>query len=189
MDTSKHQTDADIVKHIIAGQTSQYRHLIEKYEAKLLRYVIYLIKDPDLSADVVQDTFIKAYRNLRGYNPKYPFNSWIFRIAHNEAMNAVKKNRHIVAESDLPSGFKPFTAPSGIEQAIDRNILKADVQRCLLQLKTQWREILSLYYFEQLSYEEISRILRMPTSTVGVRLKRARQGLRDVCEQNGVKYE
>lgn len=189
MEKPELQEDRDVVRAVIMGQSEQYRLIIDKYQAKLLRYVIYLIKDPEQAADVVQDTLIKAYQNLRGYKEKYPFNSWIFRIAHNEAMNSIKKSRRTVAESDMPEGKIIFSAPSGIEQTIDNNILKADVQRCLLKLKTEWREILGLFYFEQLPYEEISRVLRLPTSTVGVKLSRAREALRVVCQEHGITYE
>ena len=96
---SKHQTasDADLVAQVIAGDLEVYGELMQRYEAKLLRYVTYVLGGDYASADVVQETFIKAYTNLRSYKPKYSFSAWIYRIAHNTAINVAKKNKRYVA--------------------------------------------------------------------------------------------
>lgn len=184
------KTDENIVSQVRGGDIDAYGELMMRYEQKLLRYVIYLIHDPATAADVVQDTFIKAYQNLNGFNDKYKFSSWIYRIAHNESMNAIKKDKHINHDHDIDTDESAETSyESSIVHDIDRAILKTDMQACLDQLEIKYREVLMLQYYEHMKYSDIADILHMTQSTVGVHAARAKVKLRKLCEQKGVRYE
>lgn len=182
------EPDNTIVARVTAGDIDAYGLLMARYEQKLLRYVVYLIHDPAIAADAVQETFIKAYQNLRGFKPKYSFSSWIYRIAHNEAMNAIKKERHIQRDADTDTLADEGAEPSIIDE-IDRAILQNDVKACLTQLDAKYKEVLMLQYYENMKYVEIADILHIPVATVGVRAARAKAKLRQLCEKQGVRHE
>ncbi len=184
--TNKLLTDEDIVAKITGGDIDAYGELMSRYEQKLLRYVIYLTREQIPADDVVQDTFIKAYQNLRGFNPKYKFSSWIYRIAHNEAMNAIKKERHINRNIDIDE-IGETSHESDIINEIDKKILNTNLMVCLDGLDNKYREILMLQYFENMKYYEISDILKIPIATVGVRSARAKSKLKKICEEKGIK--
>lgn len=178
-------TDETIVARVVAGDADAYGDLMVRYEAKLHRYVTFLIHNQTAASDVVQMTFIKAYQNLRGFNAKYKFSSWIYRIAHNEAMNEIKRSRHISDDDidELPEvGYDPR-----LDEIFDKAILKKDVHACLKMLEPKYREVVQLIYFENMKYDEVSDILHIPTSTVGVWLSRAKTKLRAICQQKGIK--
>lgn len=178
-------TDESIVARVTAGNIDAYADIMARYEAKLRRYVTYLIHNQTMADDVVQDTFIKAYQNLKGFNPKYKFSSWIYRIAHNEAMNTIKKERHTTDDDieELPdTGYDHKT-----DELIDREFLKEQVHGCLDKLDQKYREVIQLIYFEHMKYDEVSDILQVPTSTIGVWLSRAKNRLKEICKQRGVK--
>lgn len=177
-------SDTRIVDRVLRGNSDAYELLIERYESKLRRYVTYLIGDEMTSHDVVQETFIKAYQNLRSYKPKYKFSSWIYRIAHNEAMNAVKKRRFMTSD-DIETLSEVAYTPRP-DEAIDRSILQAHVHGCLGELEPKYREVVQLVYFEHMKYDEVSDILHVPPSTVGVWLSRAKAKLRVLCHRKGV---
>lgn len=178
-------SDELLVMEVVNGEVDAYGEIMARYEGKLRRYVLYLIHDQALAEDVVQDTFIKAYRNLKGFNTKYAFSSWIYRIAHNEAMNAVKRTRRIL---DLDVADLPSTAyDRGVEDLAEEGILKESVQGCLDELDIKYREVVQLVYFEHMKYTDVSDVLRIPASTVGVRLLRAKESLKKICEQRGVR--
>src|ERR1043166_6670972 len=86
-------TDEQIALAVQAGTTERFGELIERYEAKLLRYVRKFLLDPEDAQDIVQDTFIKAYENLQSFDASRRFSPWIYRIAHNEFVNALKKKQ------------------------------------------------------------------------------------------------
>ncbi len=178
------RTDNEIIAEVTAGDAEAYGILMRRYEPKLLRYVIYLIHDADTASDVVQDTFIKAYQNLHSFRLAHKFSSWIYRIAHNEAMNAVKKLRHISPDSidDLKElGYDP-----GLDDQFDQALLKVDVQSCIKRLDPKYREVIQLVYLEQMKYEAVAKVLGVPRSTVGVWLSRAKKKLAKTCKQKGV---
>lgn len=177
--------DELIVAKVISGDIDIYAEIISRYEAKLHRYVTYLIHNQAIADDVVQDTFIKAYQNLRGFNPKYKFSSWIYRIAHNEAMNAIKKERHL-SDNDIEK--MPDTGyDHNIDELMDSEFLREQVHGCLDRLDPKYREVIQLIYFEHMKYDEASDILQVPTSTIGVWLSRAKSRLKEICNQRGVK--
>lgn len=183
MDNPEDSTDKAIVAKVVGGDVEAYAEIMARYQGKLHRYVAYLIHDQTTAYDVVQETFIKAYQNLQGFNPKYKFSSWIYRIAHNEAMNEVKKLRHMSDIDELPdSGYDPH-----MDEQLDKDILKAHVQGCVSKLEPKYREVVQLVYFEHMKYEEVSEVLHIPASTVGVWLLRSKKMLKEICESRGVK--
>lgn len=185
MPNVKADPDVDIILRIVSGDVEAYAEIMQRYEPKLLRYVTYLIHDSQAARDVVQITFIKAYQNLRGFDLKYKFSSWIYRIAHNEAMNSVKSANHMTDEdiSESPDvGYEPTIADT-----IDEDVLKEDVKKCVSQLDPKYKDVVQLVYFEHMKYEEVSDVLHVPTSTVGVWLSRAKAQLKRICEKKGIR--
>jgi len=90
----ENKTDEEIVELVSKGNKELYAEIIQRYQTKLMRYAQYLIDDYAKASDAVQESFIKAYINLNGFNTKKKFSSWIYRIVHNEAMNLVNKHKN-----------------------------------------------------------------------------------------------
>lgn len=177
--------DKIIISEIINGNIEAYSEIIKRYESKLIRYVTYLIHDNSAAVDIVQDTFIKIYQNLNNYNNKYKFSSWAYRIAHNETINAIKKTKHFT--DDEIEDLEDYHYNTTTAEKIDSDIFNKDVQKCIMGLKPKYREVIQLIYFENMKYEEISDILHIPTSTVGVWLSRAKKFLKKICLEKGLK--
>lgn len=178
-------SDEDIIALVRDNDVDAYGEIMSRYESKLTRYVVYLTHDPVAAGDIVQETFIKAYQNLQGFNPKYMFSSWIYRIAHNEAMNAVKRDRHIIHDLDVENVREAAYETTTIRD-IDRSILKNDMQACLDSIELKYREVLMLQYYELMKYDEIADVLHIPPATVGVWAARGKAKLRALCEKKGV---
>lgn len=178
--------DEEIVRRIIRGDSDAFAEIMQRYEARLLRYVVYLIHNEPMARDAVQETFIKSYKNLRSFNDKYSFSSWIYRIAHNEAINAIKREKHIVGGLNVEE-LKEATYETSVIEDIDRAILKGNVTACLDALDKRYREVLMLQYYENMKYSEIADVLHMPASTVGVWASRGKTLLKEICEKKGVR--
>jgi len=180
-------TDAEVVSAVLGGDKDRYVQIVERYEVKLLRYISFLIRDYDQAADILQDTFIKAYINLRSFRLNKKFSSWIYRIAHNEAINSIKKSAKTVNFSKLDINDDSFAVDFSGAHVIDEMFLKKEVRQCLKMLDVKYNEVIVLYFFENLSYDEISDILHIPSSTVGVRINRAKKILKAACSGRGVR--
>lgn len=162
-----------------------YREIIERYENKLRRYLRKFIFDSDELDDVLQDVFIKAYKNLFGFDVKKKFSSWIYRIAHNEAVNHLKKNsKERISLDDVE--YKIIDEKMDIGISMDKTLLKEKMENYLSHIKLKYREPLILFYFEEKSYEEISEILRIPKSTVGTLIMRGKKILKENLTQKNI---
>lgn len=172
-------TDEDLVNLVRNKDQELYRYLIDRYQAKLLRYAAYLTGDDDQAADVVQEAFIKAFVNLQSFNSKKKFSSWLYRITHNEAMNILNRHKQELATpKDLD-----FASDLNLEDDLIKKELKNRAKECLAKMPVIYKEVLTLYYLEEQSYETISDILRISIGTVGTRLNRAKIIMKKICQK------
>lgn len=172
--------DEELVKLVVEGDIEKFGSLMERYQPKLFRYGKKFLVDHDNIEDVVQDVFIKAYTNIKSFDINQRFSPWIYRIAHNTFINAIKKNS--ISPLNL-FDFDTFVSHTVVEDTTqkerEQKEIKEIVDRGLENIEAKYREILVLYYIEEFSYKEIADILQIPTSTVGVRIMRAKQVLKE----------
>ncbi len=155
-----------------------FAEIVSRYEAKLLRYAVYIIRDKAKAADAVQEAFIKAYVNLNGFDLKMKFSSWIYRIVHNQVINAINKNKREMPLFDNVD----FRSDNDIEAELTEKEIKKTLDKCIGQIPIIYSEPLTLYFLDDKSYEEISDILRIPVNTVGTRISRAKVIMKKICQ-------
>jgi RNA polymerase sigma-70 factor (ECF subfamily) len=172
--------DEDIVEQVRSSDQERYAILVERYQHKLLRYAQSLVHDEHKAADVVQESFIKAFINLQGFDTRKKFSSWIYRIVHNEALNSIKK---YPKEIPLPEGVD-FASSENIEEDFEQQETAREVQAHLKKLPLLYAEPLLLRYKGEKSYEEISDILRIPLGTVATRISRAKVLMKHICQNH-----
>lgn len=166
-------------------ERSAYGYLVERYEAKLQRYIMRLgVRNREDQQDVLQEIFIKAYRNLNGFDTSLSFSSWIYRIAHNEAISwyrkhSVRPEGHLVANSDELLGFVASQSDTA-EIQFDKGLAIEAVHEALLVLGEKYRQPLILRFFEHKEYDEISDILEIPVGSVGTLIHRGKKQLERV---------
>lgn len=172
-------SDEKVVILVQKENAEYFAELMNRYQKKLLRYAEYLLGDEYKAQDIVQDSFIKAYTNLNGFNVNKKFSSWIYRIVHNEAMNLMTKYKNQVRLSediDFDSGIN-------IEEEFIKKEITEHTHSCLEKLPSMYSEPLVLFYLEEKKYEEISYILRLPIGTVGTRINRAKKYMKSICQK------
>jgi RNA polymerase sigma-70 factor (ECF subfamily) len=176
----ENKTDEEIVLHIQSKDQEVYFVIVDRYQAKLSRYVRSIVHDEAKTIDIVQETFIKAFINLRSFDNKKNFSSWIYRIAHNEAINAIKKNKkEIPFEEDFD-----IQSDEDITDDFEKKEIAYKVKKCISKMSLIYSEPLILYGIEDKSYEEISDILRIPMGTVATRISRAKILMKNICQKN-----
>jgi RNA polymerase sigma-70 factor, ECF subfamily len=176
----KNISDEELVEKVRKENKELFAGIVNRYERKLMRYATYLISDNDKAADVVQQSFIKAYVNLNGFNTKKKFSSWIFRITHNEAMNIVKKyHKEIPIDQEID-----FSSDINLEDEFSKKQIQEMTRKCLNDIPIKYSEPLMLHFIEDYSYEDISDILRLPMGTVAIRINRAKALMKNICQKN-----
>ncbi len=184
-------SDEELVKQTLEDK-QQFGLLIERYEQKLTRYITRLgIKNPDDQLDVMQEVFLKIYKNLNGFDTKLSFSSWAYRISHNEAISSYRKKSvrpegHLVVESDEIVSLVA-SKEVGADALVDQDINAKELTRALNELDEKYREVMILRFFEHKEYDEISDILKIPIGSVGTLLHRGKKRLADELNQDAIR--
>ena len=172
-------TDEELVDKIRKEDKELFSDLVKRYEDKLMQYAVFLIHDEQKAMDVVQDSFIKSYKNLNGFYTNKKFSSWIFRIVHNEAMNKINKyKKEFPIRDDLN-----YESKEDLEENFSKKEIMEMAHECLDKIPVIYKEPLVLSYFEEKSYGEVSEILRIPMGTVSIRIKRAKELMKKICQK------
>ena len=171
------QTDEEIARLVQSGNTELFGEIVNRYEEKIKRYGRKFLSGFEDIEDIVQDVFIKSYENIQSFDVKRKFSSWLYRIAHNEFVNALKKQKKKPLSFFDLDIILPHSSAEEISNEIDRQKMNEVINKYIDKLDLKYREPIILYYLEELSYKEISEILHIPISTVGIRLKRAKEKL------------
>jgi len=190
---SPDKTDKEIVLLVKKGESDLFALLVERYEPKMKRYAKkFLFNYTDVD-DLVQDVFIKTYVNLNSFDDDQEFSPWIYRIAHNTYVNALKKKlSDRIFSTDFFNFDTFFPHPTATEKAdkdTEKELTKKILDEHLNAIDTKYREPLVLYFYEDMDYKEIAQVLGIPISTVGVRIKRGKDKLKGLLSNNNFIYE
>ena len=177
--------DATLVRRSLEGAAEASEALVRRFERPVFNLIARLVRDPTTAEDLTQDTFLKVFRALATFDPRYRLSSWIFRIAHNTAIDFLRQRRLLVAspppdadgdDQDPVEALPDLRRPSP-EQIVLRDEQVATVDRALDELRPEYRAALVLRYQEGLEYQEIAEVMALPLGTVKTYLHRARREL------------
>jgi RNA polymerase sigma-70 factor (ECF subfamily) len=174
------ETDEEIALRVQGGDTEAFGLLVERYEAKLIRYGGKFLPDRADIDDLVQDIFIRAYENIQSFDATLRFSPWIYRVAHNTFVNALRsRSRSRIFAMDLDTISPHFLAHHDEDPERDQQYMRQAIEKGLESISVKYREVLILYYLEGLSYKEIADVLRVPVGTVAIRLSRAKAAIKE----------
>jgi len=184
------KTDEELVILVLEDQ-DYFLYLVRKYEKKLSRYIsrISNLNQDDIE-DVLQDIFIKVYKNLNGFDSDLKFSSWIYRITHNEVINNYRKykNKAKIISFDKDGEFiKNIKGELDIEKDLNLAELKDGIFSVLNKMDIKYREVLILKFLEEKSYREMSDILRKPEGTIATLINRAKKQFLKILEKEEIK--
>jgi RNA polymerase sigma-70 factor (ECF subfamily) len=157
------------------GSLDAQRELYEFYKAKVYSLAVYLTGDAEMARDLTQEIFLKVFRDLRAFRFESSFNSWLYRLATNTCLNALRSRRtrrEAPIEEVIGTPAEIDTDCSLEQRQVDRSI-RREVQKAILSLKPPLRAVVVLRYIEELSYGEIAEALSCSEGTVASRLSRA----------------
>ena len=172
--------DEELIKLVQSGDDDAYAHIISRFQGKLYAYVMRLTNHREEAKEITQDVFMKAYRNLHTFDTSRKFSSWIYRIAHNESVNWLKKKTKIKMES-LENHMENGRQISN-EQDIHEELVKKQereiTRKAIDALPAKYRQVMDMRYLKQMSYDEIGSKLNKPINTIGTLINRAKKKLR-----------
>ena len=173
--------DKDLVKRCLNGDLKAFESLLTRYQKPVFNVALRLLSNTADAADVTQATFIKAYEKLSSYDHRYKFFSWLYRIAVNASLNLLeqKKRSDLLGDEDVSDGNR-------LEEELHAAERVEKLEDAILSLSVEYRVVIVLKHFHDLSYEEMGMILDIPEKTVKSRLFTARQMLKDILTKAGL---
>lgn len=153
---------------------------MERYQKVLFNVALRMVGDLEDARDIVQSTFTKAYEKLASYDPRYKFFSWIYKIAVNESLDTLRRRRD---HEPLPDDLVAHGNPPGQEYEARRQSER--IQAAIMRLSPDYREVVILRHFVELSYREMAELIGIEEKTVKSRLFTARRRLADWLDATG----
>lgn len=172
--------DDVIVQRVRAGDTDAYAVLVDRYHDRFTRLARQLVGNPQDAEEVLQDTFVRAYRALDRYDPRERFGAWLLRILVNRARTVAARDRNrarLLAEGVADVGEPAIAHPE------ERDALRDEVARALSRLPAEQREAFLLHHVEGLSYEEMMSATGLGLSALKMRVKRSCDRLRELLQE------
>lgn len=175
--------DLDLVRSALAGSQDAYRDLLLRYQRPVLSLIRRMVRDGDQAEDLAQEVFLKAFRALESFDQSRKFSSWLFKIAHNVAIDHLRRKQLDTVALETPDGepdllaVVPDSDAESPDSALQRQDLAKDLEASLERLRPEYREVVLLRFHEGLSYEEIAAVTDLPLGTVKTHLFRARKAM------------
>lgn len=167
--------------------------LFERYEEKMLRYIKRVaIVTREEAEDILQESFIKIWKNLHAFDQSLKLSSWIYRIVHNQTISSLRKKKSYGKDQQVELNESFFAEMAEGKEGLSETDLaerEALTERILSQLPLPYKEVLVLKFLENMSYEEISDVLKIPEGTVATRINRAKKGFREISNRQPVSFE
>ena len=174
-----HSDERSIIHAVQQGDQRAYQELVETYQHKIFSLAMRLLHNKQEAEEAAQDAFVKAYFSISSFRGEAKFSTWLYRIAYNTALNR-RKNVHAddpVDDSDTILDSLEHST-NHVQTSLERSELSSVIEQFLTTLPIQYSSVLTLFYLDDLSYEEIAKITGMSLSTVKVKLFRARAALK-----------
>jgi len=183
--------DGELVQTAVAGREASFEELVRRYQRPIAAYVYRMIGDYDAALDLTQEVFIKVYNSLARYRSEFKFSTWIYKIAHNAAIDHLR--RHAVREQALIGSVDGERREVIVEsrrltpeQESEHKERRSEIELVVQLLQPSYRELIVLRHSHDLSYDEIAEVTGLPLGTVKNRLFRAREAMRDLLIERGI---
>ena len=179
-------SDAEVVAAVLKGDKELYGEIVKRYQGRLVNFLYRLVYDQAEAHDLAQEVFFKTFQALDRYDPQYKFSTWLFRVAQNAGIDRLRKRRLKLVSLDRPSrdpgsdSTWEFPAAERGPYGELRNRERGNaIFEAIRSLPWEYRELIVMRHYGELSYAEIAEIKNLPLGTVKNKLFRARQILKE----------
>jgi RNA polymerase sigma-70 factor, ECF subfamily len=181
-------TENRIIENIFSGDEDAFAEIVKVYLNQIFNFVFRLIGDRDAAEDITQETFVKAWKNLKRFDQSKSFKTWLFTIAKNTTYDWLKKKKEIpfssFADEEGESWLENISSDEILsDEILERSDLADEFEKILEKIPVHYRAILLLHYKEDFSLHEIAEILGEPYNTIKSRHQRGLLNLKKLLEE------
>ena len=173
------ENEEGLLKRIAEGEKEIFGELVLRHQDFIFNVVSRYVRIEEEARDLTQDVFLKAYENIEKFRGESKISSWLYRIAYNLSMNWSERRSGRETQLDDELAETLAEPPSLAEEIFEREAQLARITAILAEMPEKYRAVISLYYFEEKSYQEIAEALGLPMNTMKIHLLRAKERLRE----------
>ncbi len=196
--STKARRDLKLVSDVLSGDTKVFEYIIKDYTASIYLIILKIVCFKDVAKELTNEVFEKAFFNIHQYEANSPFSSWLFRIAHNHAIDHLRKKKAVSNYLVLQKGniksidegcqYKIQSSTDNPEEAMIKDEKAEIVRKVVSDLQPRDRVLLEMRYFGEYTYNEIASELKIPVGTIKVQLFRSRKLLFDRLKNSEINY-
>ncbi len=179
-----YKDDITYIEQILKGKINAFSYIVEHHKDNAYNLAFRITGNAEDAEEIAQDSFLKAYRSLKSFKMKSSFSTWLYRIVYNTAISHVRiKKKRILSLEDFPADSKDFLGNNTTEEEAEREYRNSLVNFALQKINQEERALISLFYFDEMSVEEIALVTALTKSNIKVRLFRARIKMLEIIEK------
>ena len=179
-----YKCDTYYIDQIVTGKSNAFSFLVDRHKNSVYNLGFRICGNHEEAEEIAQDSFLKAYRSLPNFKMKSSFATWLYRIVYNTAISYVRnKKKGVLSLEDFPADSIDFIGSNSSEEEAEKEYRNSLINFALQKINEDERGLISLYYYEEMSTEEISEVTGMSKSNIKVKLFRARQKMLGIIEK------
>lgn len=177
--------DGKLLDGIAKGDRAAFTEFYQRHNRSLFAFLVKMVRDRELAEEVLSETMLDVWRQAGRFEGKSSVTTWLFSIGHHKAVSRLRRMREVALDEEVAANIED-SGPTPDKQASDKDMSRL-LARLIECLSLDHREILQLAYYQEFSVQEIAEVLDLPENTVKTRMFYARQRLKALLEQAGVK--
>ena len=178
------KSDIQFIEQVLSGRTNAFSHIVERHKNKAFNLALRICGNYEEAEEITQDSFVKAYRALGEFRMKSSFATWLYRIVYNSSISHVRSRKaRILSLEDFPADASDFLTAGSTEEEADKEYMNSIINFALQKLNEDERGLITLYYYEELSLEELEEVTGISKSNIKVKMFRARQKMHAIIEK------
>lgn len=180
----EYKGDIFYLDQVLNGNSYAFTYIVDRHKDKAFNLAFRICCNREEAEEIAQDSFLKAYRSLKNFKMKSSFATWLYRIVYNSAISHIRiRKANILSLEDFPADAIDFTGTNTSEEEAEKEYKSSLVNFALQKINEEERGLISLYYYEEMSTDEITDVTGISKSNVKVKLFRARQKMLEIIEK------
>lgn len=176
--------DLYYIEEILAGNSNAFTYIVDRHKDKAFNLAYRICGNYEEAEEIAQDSFLKAYRSLGGFQMKSSFATWLYRIVYNTSISHVRlKKKGVLSLEDFPADAKDFIGNNTSEEEAEREYRTSLINFALQKISEEERGLISLFYYDEMNMDEIEEVTGISKSNIKVKLFRARQKMLGIIEK------
>jgi RNA polymerase sigma factor (sigma-70 family) len=176
--------DIYYIEQVLAGKNNAFSYIVDRHKNKAFNLAFRICGNHEEAEELAQDSFLKAYRALNSFKMKSSFATWFYRIVYNTTISHVRlKKKGVLSLEDFPADATDFIGTNNSEEEAEKEYRNSLVNFALQKITEEERGLISLYYYEEMSTDEIADVTGISKSNIKVKLFRARQKMQEIIEK------